>query len=120
MTNTQTQAPGATDVQSRKLSGNLGTFSLMFMVIAAAAPLTVVGGTVPISFLLGNGLGVPAMFLVATVILLFFAVGLLAISKRLPNAGAFFSFIAHGIGRAPGLSAAYLAVLTYTTIQAAV
>lgn len=120
MTNTQTQAPGATDVQARKLSGNLGTFSLMFMVIAAAAPLTVVGGTVPISFLLGNGLGVPAMFLVATVILLFFAVGLLAISKRLPNAGAFFSFIAHGIGRAPGLSAAYLAVLTYTTIQAAV
>lgn len=104
----------------RQLSGNLGTIPLAFMVIAAAAPLTVVGGTVPISFTVGNGLGIPAMFLVATVILLLFAVGLLAISKRLPKAGAFFSFIAHGLGRKPGLAGAYLALLCYTTIQAAV
>lgn len=120
MTTTREQTPEASEISTRSLTGNLGTVPLIFMVIAAAAPLTVVGGTVPISFLLGNGLGVPAMFLVATVILLLFAVGLLAISKRLPNAGAFFSFIAHGIGRKPGLSAAYLALLCYTTIQAAV
>ena len=101
-----TDAPRADGDPRRSLSGNLGTFSLVFMVIAAAAPLTVVGGTVPISFILGNGLGVPAMFLVATVILALFAVGLLAMSKRLPRAGAFFTYIAHGLG--------------YTTIQAAV
>lgn len=115
-----TEAPRADGGPHRSLSGNLGTFSLVFMVIAAAAPLTVVGGTVPISFILGNGLGVPAMFLVATVILALFAVGLLAMSKRLPRAGAFFTYIAHGLGRKPGLSAAYLAILCYTTIQAAV
>lgn len=105
---------------TRQLTGNLGTTPLVFMVIAAAAPLTVVGGTIPISFTVGNGLGIPAMFLIATVILLLFAVGLLAVSKRLPKAGAFFSFIAHGLGRKPGLAGAYLAILCYTAIQGAV
>lgn len=115
-----TSAPTQSEQQNRSLTGNLGTFSLLFMVIAASAPLTVLGGTVPISFIMGNGIGVPAMFPIATIILLFFAVGLTAMSKRLPHAGAFFTYIAHGIGRKPGLSAAYLAILTYSTIQAAV
>ena len=34
----------------------------------SAAPLTVVGGGVPIAFLLGNGPGVPAMFVVTAVV----------------------------------------------------
>lgn len=115
-----TQTPGADRSGDRQLTGNLGTFSLIFMVIAAAAPLTVIGGTVPISFTIGNGLGIPAMFLIATGVLLLFAVGLLALSIRLPQAGAFFSFIAHGLGRKPGLAGAYLAILCYSTIQAVV
>jgi hypothetical protein len=31
------------------LTGRLGTGSIMFMVIAAAAPLTVIGGNVPLA-----------------------------------------------------------------------
>ncbi|GAA1249047.1 APC family permease [Prauserella halophila] len=103
-----------------RLSGTLGPYAVTFMVIACAAPLTVVGGIMPIGFLVGNGAGLPVMFLVATGILLLFSVGLMAMSKRLPHAGAFFTYISHGLGRVPGVAAAYLAVLCYTTIQVAV
>lgn len=106
--------------QSRRLHGNLSAPTVTFMVIAAAAPLTVVGGLVPIGILIGNGIGFPVMFLVATVILLFFAVGLVAMSRFVPNVGSFFAFVSHGLGRAPGAATAWLAVTCYTTVQIAV
>ena len=106
--------------RERNLRGNLGAVSVTFMVIAAAAPLTVVGGLVPIGFLVGNGIGFPVMFLVATVILLLFSVGLTAMSRFLPKAGSFFVFATHGLGRTPGLATAYLALVCYTTVQIAV
>lgn len=108
------EAPG------RSLRGRLGAISVTFMVIAAAAPLTVVGGIVPIGFLLGNGIGFPVMFLAATVILLLFSVGLTTMSRYVPNAGSFFTFVTHGLGRTPGVATAYLAVICYTTVQIAV
>lgn len=106
--------------QDRTLRGNLGAVSVTFMVIAAAAPLTVVGGLVPIGYLVGNGIGFPVMFLAATVILLLFSVGLTAMSRYLPRAGSFFVFATHGLGRTPGLATAYLALICYTTVQIAV
>ncbi len=110
-------APAAT---TPRLTGTLGALSVTFMVIAAAAPLTVVGGIMPIGFLIGNGVGFPVMFLVATAILLLFSVGLVAMSRHLPDAGAFFTYISHGLGRIPGSGAAYLALICYTTVQCAV
>ncbi|CAH0226468.1 Putrescine importer PuuP [Microbacterium oxydans] len=106
--------------RDRDLRGNLGAVAVTFMVIAAAAPLTVVGGLVPIGYLVGNGIGFPVMFLVATVILLLFSVGLTAMSRFLPKAGSFFVFATHGLGRTPGLATAYLALVCYTTVQIAV
>lgn len=120
MTSQQDLAQDAPPIASRRLSGNLGTLSVTFMVIAAAAPLTVVGGLVPIGYLVGNGLGFPVMFLVATVILLLFAVGLTAMSRFIPNAGSFFTFVSHGLGRIPGVATAWLALTCYTTVQVAV
>ena len=115
---TTSQSAGTT--RDRDLRGNLGAVAVTFMVIAAAAPLTVVGGLVPIGYLIGNGIGFPVMFLVATVILLLFSVGLTAMSRYLPKAGSFFVFATHGLGRTPGLATAYLALVCYTTVQIAV
>ncbi|MFD8000427.1 hypothetical protein [Streptomyces mirabilis] len=39
----------STDRAAPALTGSLGTGSIVFMVVAAAAPLTVVSGTVPLS-----------------------------------------------------------------------
>lgn len=118
-----TQTTTATDGEaraSRRLTGNLGTFSIIFMVIAAAAPLAVVGGVMPGAFVVGNGIGLPVMFLVVAGILMLFSVGLISMSKHVPGSGAFFTYIAHGLGRTPGVAASWLAVLTYTTVQASV
>ncbi|GAA4165352.1 APC family permease [Gryllotalpicola daejeonensis] len=114
-------APAAlTDRPARKLSGRLGVGSIVFMVIAAAAPLTVVGGGFPVGALLGDGIGAPTMFLIGGVILLFFAVGLSTMSNYVPRPGAFFTYVGYGLGRPLGLAAAWLAMLTYTTVQIAV
>ena len=64
----------------RHLRGNLGVASIVFMVVAAAAPLGVIGGVVPLGLASGNGAGFPATFVVSTVILLLFAVGFTALT----------------------------------------
>jgi amino acid transporter len=115
--NTTTAAP---PVEERRLSGKLGVGSIVFMVVAAAAPLTVVGGSVPIGISIGNGAGYPAMYAIGAIILFFFAVGFVAMTRYVPNAGAFYTYIGAGLGRFHGLGGSFLALLTYQTIQAAV
>ncbi|MGE0216648.1 APC family permease [Mycolicibacterium sp.] len=115
----RTGAPAATS-GPHELTGNLGPRAIIFMVIAAAAPLTVVGGVVPIGIAYGNGIGFPLTFIGAAVILLLFSVGLVALSKHIPATGSFFTYITSGLGQRWGTPAAYLAVLTYTSVQVAV
>ena len=90
------------------------------MVVAAAAPLTVIGGGAPLGFVLGNGVGFPALYGFCAIVLLFFAVGLVTMADQVRTPGAFFTFIGYGLGRQMGLAAAYLAVLAYTAIQLSV
>ena len=104
----------------RTMRGSLGVTAIVFMVVAAAAPLTVVGGAAPLGMLLGNGVGFPALYAVSAVVLLLFSVGLAAMTRHLPRPGAFFTFVGHGLGRPAGAGAATLALLTYTTIQVSV
>ncbi|MFT4081883.1 MAG: APC family permease [Nocardioides sp.] len=105
---------------TRRLTGRLGVGAIVFMVVAAAAPLTVIGGGFPLAALMGNGAGAPTMFAVGGVILLFFAVGLSTMSRYVAKPGAFFTYVGYGLGRPGGLAAAWLAILTYTTVQIAV
>ena len=117
---TQLQSPGVEQSAKRKLSGSLGAIAIVFMVVAAASPLTVIGGAAPLGILLGNGVGFPALYAVSAVILLLFAVGLAAMSRHIPRPGAFFTYVGYGLGRSTGLAAAWIAMLTYTTIQVSV
>lgn len=99
------------------LSGRLGTGSIVFMVIAAAAPLTVIGGNVPLAVGLGNGAGAPVGFLVAAAILLVFAVGFVTMTPHVREAGAFFSYVTEGLGDRLGMGIAIVALIAYTAIQ---
>ncbi|GLY31888.1 APC family permease [Kineosporia sp. NBRC 101731] len=114
---TETAARNHTE---NRLQGTLGPGAIVFMVVAAAAPLTVVAGSVPLGMSLGNGAGYPAMYVVAAVILMLFAVGFVAMTRHVPSAGAFYSYVEQGLGRGPGLGAAFLALITYTAVQGAV
>ncbi len=109
-----------TSTESRKLKGSLGVGEIVFMVVAAAAPLTVIGGGAPLGILIGDGAGYPLNFAISAVILLLFSVGLAAMSRAVPKPGAFFTYIGYGLGRPMGVGGAWLALLTYTTVQLAV
>ena len=90
------------------------------MIMAAAAPLTTVSATVPVAVLAGNGPAFPIMYVVAAIVLGFFAVGFTAMTPHVRNAGAFYAYITEGMGRRWGLAAAFLALLTYSAVQVAV
>ena len=112
--------PAGIQTPAPKLSGSLGVTAIVFMVVAAASPLTVVGGAAPLGFLLGNGVGFPTLFATSAVILVLFSVGLSAMAKHVAKPGAFFTYVGYGLGRSAGLAAAWVAMLTYTTVQIAV
>ncbi|MCO7204126.1 APC family permease [Microbacterium sp. CnD16-F] len=117
---TQLQSKGVESAAPRVLSGSLGAIAIVFMVVAAASPLTVIGGAAPLGILLGNGVGFPALYAASAIILLLFSVGLAAMSRHIPKPGAFFTYVGYGLGRSTGLAAAWVAMLTYTTIQISV
>jgi amino acid transporter len=105
---------------TRRLRGNLGVASIVFMVVAAAAPLGVIGGVVPLGIASGNGAGFPATFIVATVILLFFSVGFTAMTPYVEEAGAFFSYVRKSLGFPTGIGIAFVAIVSYLAIEAGV
>jgi len=117
------QSPSLIDAPpdpERRLSGNLGVASIVFMVVAAAAPLGVIGGVVPLGIAQGNGAGFPATFVVATVILLLFSVGFTAMTPYVDEAGAFFSYVRKALGFPLGIGIAFVAVVSYLAMEAAV
>ena len=79
----------------------LGARGIVFLVVAAAAPLTVMAGVAPLAILVG-GIGAPAAYLGAGAVLLIFAVGFMAMTKHTGGAGAFYSYITLGLGRPAG------------------
>jgi amino acid transporter len=94
--------------------------SIVFMVVAAAAPLGVIGGVVPLGIAGGNGAGFPATFIAATVILLLFAVGFTAMTPHVEEAGAFFSYVRKALGFPAGIGIAFVAIVSYVAIEAGV
>lgn len=118
MTPTAPSAPHApaqaSEPQTLRRAG-LGTADLVFFVVAAAAPLTVVAGVVPLAIRTG-GESAAYGYLVPAVVLILFAVGFTAMSPRIKNAGAFYSYITHGIGKPFGVGSALLAVVSYNAM----
>ncbi len=110
-----TTAPA--DTQGRRLSGRLGPVGIVFMVVAAAAPLTVIGGNMPLAMGLGNGAGAPVGFVIAALVLLVFSVGFVTMTPHVPEAGAFFSYVTVGLGERMGKGIAVVALIAYTAIQ---
>jgi amino acid transporter len=91
----------------------LSTGWIFFLIVSAASPLTSILGATPQGFVSGNGAGLPAAYLVVTVLMVCFAVGSAAISRRLVNTGAFYTYVARGIGRPPAIGVALVAVVSY-------
>lgn len=110
----QSTASGAPD--ERLLGRGLGVGSIVFMVVAAAAPLGVVAANVPLVMSVSGTMSAPLYFSAATVILLLFSVGYAAMSRFVPNAGAFYSYVQAGLGRFVGTGAALVALVSYVLL----
>lgn len=100
-----------------RLTGQLGPVGIVFMVVAAAAPLTVIGGNMPLAMGLGNGAGAPVGFVIAALVLLVFSIGFVTMTPYVPEAGAFFSYVTVGLGERMGKGIAVVALIAYTAIQ---
>lgn len=112
--------PGGSTPAHSGLRGSIGIPGVVFLVVAAAAPLTAIGGALPVMLAIGNGAGTPLAYVVIAVALLIFSVGYAAMSSHVIDAGAFYAYVTQGLGRRTGLGAAGLALLAYTAIQAAI
>jgi amino acid transporter len=95
----------------------LGVASVVFFVVAAAAPLTVIAGAVTTAYSVTGFGGIPVAYLTVTAILAVFAAGFVAMARHLVNAGAFYSYVARGLGRPAGVAAALVAVAAYALME---
>jgi amino acid transporter len=111
-------APVPRAASTHKLKvGAVGLAGVLFMAVANAAPITAMTGNVPIAVAYGNGLGAPAGFLVATVVLTLFTVGYVAMARHITTAGAFYGFITHGLGQIWGMATGFLATMAYIVFE---
>ncbi|MQB41194.1 APC family permease [Rhizobium sp. ICMP 5592] len=104
----------------RLQKNSIGLLHIVFFVVAAAAPLTAVVGASPAAFAFGNGAGVPGAFVLSGLLYLIFSVGFTAMSRYVGGAGAFYTYIAQGIGKPAGVGGAMMAIVTYSAVQIAI
>jgi amino acid transporter len=117
---TTTPAVDKTNAPPTELRRNaVGVLGILFFVLSAQAPLTGIAGALPLTILLGNGAGAPGAYLVIGVIIVLFAVGFIAMSRKVETKGAFYAYVTAGLGRRVGTGSAWLALLAYWTVQAA-
>lgn len=110
-------APPATAGVRTEAHRRLGVPAVAFMIVAASAPLTVIAGGSTSAFSVTHVVGIPFGFLVLAALLAIFAIGYAAMSRFVTNAGAFYAYVAQGIGRPVGVGASILAFLAYNAMQ---
>jgi amino acid transporter len=105
------------EVSATLARSRLGVGSVVFFVLAAAAPFTVIAAGATTAFAVTGITAIPVSYLVAAGVLAVFAVGFVAMSRHVVNAGAFYAYISQGLGKAPGVAAAMVALVAYNAMQ---
>ena len=95
--------------------GRLGVVDIVFLVVSAAAPLTVVVSAAPSAFHFG-GIGGPGAMMFGGLVLLLFAAGFTAMTGYVRNAGAFYAYAARGVNKPYGLGVAVITIFSYIVL----
>lgn len=104
--------------QERSLRADrIGVPGLLLSLLAATAPLMVVAGVMPETFGVMGVVGQPLLFVVLAAVLALFSVGYAEMSRHVHNAGAFYSYIARGLGGTAGAAASMVALVAYNAMQ---
>ncbi|MEA5455144.1 APC family permease [Sinomonas sp. JGH33] len=96
--------------------GAIGTRDIVFMLVSAAAPLTIVVGIAPLALAVG-GVGAPAIYVVAALGLGLFALGFMALTRHVLSYSGFYGYIVKTLGRVVGLGSGLTAWLSYNGLQ---
>jgi amino acid transporter len=96
----------------------IGLYGVLFLTLTGSAPISAMMFNTPIVVGYGQGVGAPAAFLVATVVLVIFSVGYVAMAREKTTAGGFYSYISYGLGREVGIGAGYASLLAYSVFEA--
>jgi hypothetical protein len=111
-----TSAPPA--VESTALAKDrLGIPAVLFFIISAMAPMTVVAGVVTTMYAITGLSAIGAAFVAVALVLALFAVGYVAMARHITNAGALYAYVARGLGRPVGVGVALVAALAYNALQ---
>ncbi|GID91848.1 APC family permease [Amorphoplanes digitatis] len=119
MSTTSTKPAGPSQLSTALARDRLGVAAVVFFVMSAAAPLTVVAGVVPTGLAVTGLTAISIAFLAVAIVLAVFSVGYVAMARHIANAGAFYAYVARGIGRPAGVGAAWVALLAYNSFQVA-
>src|ERR1700704_2520873 len=106
-----------TDVAKLR-KGAIGLGGVLFLTVTGAAPISAMLFNTPIVVGFGQGVGAPAAFGFATIVLVVFSVGYVALARKKPPAGGFYSYISHGLGRELGIGTGYASVVAYSVFEA--
>jgi amino acid transporter len=98
--------------------GAVGLLGVLFLTVTGSAPISAMLFNTPLSVGYGNGLGTPAGFAFATVILTIFSVGFVAMARKVTAVGGLYSFISHGLGRELGMASGFAMVVAYSVFEA--
>lgn len=112
-TKTRPKTPSADGALKRNA---LGTGGIAFLVISAAAPLTVMAGVAPVAIGVA-GIGAPSGYLLAGIVLTLFAIGFMAMTRHVKASGGFYTYISISLGKTVGLASAILAIVSYNCLQ---
>lgn len=94
---------------------SLSAASIVFFVVAAAAPLAASVATAPIVFGYA-GLSAPLAYVVIGGVLLLFSAGYALMSHHVTSAAGLAAFVERALGRKAGFAAAFVAVLSYGAV----
>jgi amino acid transporter len=98
-------------------SDRLGVPAVLFFIVSAIAPLTVVAGVVTTLYAVTGLSAIGAAFVAVALVLIVFAVGYVAMARHITNAGALYAYVSRGLGRPVGVGAALVAALAYNLLQ---
>jgi amino acid transporter len=98
-------------------AGAVGLVGVLFLTVTGSAPISAMLFNTPIAVGYGNGIGAPAGFIVATIVLMVFSVGYVAMARKVTTAGGFYSFISHGLTRELGMASGFAMVAAYSVFE---
>ena len=116
---TTTPTPNESQLSTALARDRLGVPAVVFFVMSAAAPLTVVAGVVPTGLAVTGLTGISIAFIAVALVLAIFAVGYVAMSRHIANAGAFYAYISQGLSRPLGVGGSWVALVAYNMFQCA-